>query len=212
MKSKSIVTLLLTGLIAGALVAGSAPASAGKGKKASGPQVVGEDPDGDWGAAVEPAIAPVGDALGQDLVGAAIAMNGTDTVDFIIKLNSLPPSGGTPEFSRYTWDMNVDGEFRELDGKFTDFSRGTCDPTAGTCPPPRDPGLQAFAVRGNCGVTPVGTVNLTTCEELARVQATFDAAAGTISLSIDSFVYVHGSFAFVKGDDIFITPVGSTST
>ena len=184
MKCKSITTLLLTGLVVGSLMAASAPASAGKGKKASGPQVVGEDASGDWGAAVAAELAPVGDALGQDLTAASIAMNGTDTVDFIIKLNSLPPSGGTPEITRYTWDMNVDGEFRELDGKFTDFSRGTCDPTAATCPPPRDPGLQTFAVRGNCGVTPVGTVNLTTCEELARIQATFDSAAGTITIPV----------------------------
>lgn len=184
MKRRSIITMLLTGLVVGSLVAGSAPASAGKGKKASGPQLVGEDPSGDWGAGVDPTIAPVGDALGQDLTAASIAMNGTDKIDFIIQLNSLPPIGGMPEISRYTWDMNVDGEFVELDGKFTNFSRGACDPTAGTCPPPRDPGLYPFSVRGNCGVTPIGTVNFTTCEELALVPGTFDAGARTITITV----------------------------
>ena len=184
MNRKSIAALVLSGLLAGCLMA--APASAGKGKKASGPQVVGEDAAGDWGSnsAAGADAAPIGDALGQDLVGASIAMNGTDKVDFIIKLNSLPPTGGAPEISRYTWDFNVDGEFRELDGKFTNYSRGTCDPTAGTCPPPRDPGLYPFSVRGNCGVTPVGTVELTTCEELAIAPGAFDAATGTITVTV----------------------------
>ena len=182
MKRKSIVTMILTGLVVGSLVAGSAPASAGK--KASGPQLVGEDAVGDWGANQDAGLAPFGDVLGQDLTGATMAMNGTDKIDFVIKLNALPPTGGAPEVSRYTWDMNVDGEFRELDGKFTNFSRGACDPTAGTCPPPRDPGLYPFSVRGNCGVTPIGTINFTTCEELALVPGAFDAAAGTITITV----------------------------
>ena len=46
MKRKSIVTLLLAGLVAGSLVAGSAPALAGKGKKASGPVAVGDGGSG----------------------------------------------------------------------------------------------------------------------------------------------------------------------
>lgn len=183
MNRKSIAALVLSGLVAASLMA--APASAGK-KKASGPVTVGEDPAGDWGSnsAAGADAAPIGDALGQDLVGAAIAMNGKDKIDFIMQLNSLPPSGGAPEVSRYTWDFNVDGEFRELDGKFTNYSRGVCDPTAGNCPPPRDPGMQPFSVRGNCGVTPIGTVNFTTCEELALAQGVFDAAEGTITVTV----------------------------
>jgi hypothetical protein len=181
MKRKAVVSLLLSGLLAASLVGVAAPASAGKTAK---PVVVGEDPSGDWGTAVDPQIAPAGDALGQDLVGASIAMNGKDKVDFVMSLNSLPPSGGVPEITRYTWDFNVDGEFRELDGKFTNYSRGACDPTAGTCPPPRDPGMYPFSVRGNCGVTPVGTVSLTTCEELALVAGVFDATAGTVTVTV----------------------------
>lgn len=184
MTRRAIASILLGSLIAAALVAAPGTASAGKGKKKSGPQVVGEDPSGDWGSNADPTLAPLGDALGQDLVGASIAMNGKDKLDFIIKLNALPPTGGAPEVSRYTWDFNVDGEFRELDGKFTNYSRGVCDPTAGNCPPPRDPGMQPFSVRGNCGVTPIGTVNFTTCEELALAQGVFDAAEGTITVTV----------------------------
>jgi hypothetical protein len=89
-----------------------------------------------------------------------------------------------PEIARYTWDFNVDGKFRELDGKFTNYSRGACDPTAGSCPPPRDPGMQPFFLRGNCGVTETPAITFTACEELAAIQATFDAAAGTITIPV----------------------------
>lgn len=176
---RKVAALALIGLLAGML---SVPAQAGK--KPKGPVVVGTDAAGDWGAATDPTIAPLGDVLGQDLVGASIGMADSSTVNFVIKLNALPPSGGMPEFTRYTWSFTVDGEARELDGKFTNYSRGACDPTSGQCPPPRDPGLQPFLLRGNCvqTATPATTLNL--CEELAKIQAVFDAAAGTITIPV----------------------------
>lgn len=178
MKRKSVISVLLTGLLVGSLVGSSTPASAGK--KASGPQTVGVDEAGDWGA--DPLIAPIGDALGQDLTSAAIAMNGTDKVDFIIGVNSLPPIGGVPEISRYVWDMDVNGEFVELDGKFTNYSRGACDPTSGQCQKgPRNPGMAPFFVRGNCAPN---EANLTICEELGIVQGAFDAAKKTITVTV----------------------------
>lgn len=181
MKRKATLSVLLSGLLAASLLAAAAPASAGKGKKASGPQVVGEDASGDWGAGVDSGLSPLGDALGQDLTAASIAMNGTDKVDFIMTVNSLPPTGGAPEVSRYTWDMNVDGEFLELDGKFTNYSRGVCDPTSGQCPPPRDPGMSPFFIRGNCEAN---EANVTICEELGIVEAAFDAAKKTITVTV----------------------------
>lgn len=182
MKRNSVLALLMSALLIGSLVGAAAPAS-GKGKKnKSGPQVVGEDDAGDWGANTDPTLAPLGDALGMDLTSASIGMNGKDTIDFIIGVNSLPPTGGTPEVSRYIWDLNVDGNFVELDGKFTNYSRGVCDPTSGQCPPPRDPGLQPFMVRGNCSA--VEGTNVTTCEELGIVQAVFDAAEATITIPV----------------------------
>lgn len=176
---KTLAIMTVAGLVLGALAAPSAVA--GKKKAKSGPLVVGTDPAGDWGAGVDPTLAPVGDALGQDLVEATIEMADKETVNFVMKLNSLPPTGGVPEASRYTWDMNVDGEFVELDGKFTNYSRGACDPTAGSCPPPRDPGPQPFAVRGNCAAN---EANVTLCEEIGIVQATFDAGEGTITVPV----------------------------
>lgn len=182
MKATKFVAL---GLAASLAAAFALPGSATAAKK-KGPVVVGTDAAGDWGTNVDPTIAPAGDALGQDLVEASIAMADKTTVNFIIKLNSLPPVGGVPEGSRYTWDMNVDGKFLELDGKFTNYSRGTCDPTSGQCDPtagamPRDPGLQPFMVRGECAPN---EANVTVCKELGIVTATFDAAAGTITIPV----------------------------
>ncbi len=126
-------------------------------------------------------ISPAGDALGQDLVEAQIGMADKETVNFVITLNSLPPIGGAPEVSRYTWDFHVDEEFTELDGKFTNYSRGVCDPTSGQCPPPRDPGMQPFMVRGECETN---EANVTLCKELGIVQAEFDAGKATITIPV----------------------------
>jgi hypothetical protein len=142
--------------------------------------LVGEDPRGDWGAAVDPTIGPIGDALGADLITAAIDASDANVVKFVIGVTQLPAPGGTPEAVRYNWSMKVDRKHIELDGKFTNYSRGICDPTAGSCPPPRDPGMSPFFVRGNCAV--VGSVNQ--CTELGIVQASFDAAAATITIPV----------------------------
>ena len=177
MNARKLLGLLAAGaLVAAAFVPAGAAAKAGK------PTVVGKDATGDWGTNVEPGLAPLGDALGMDLVEASITGD-AKTINFVITVNALPPNGGTPEIARYVWDLAVDGEAIELDGKWTNYSRGICDPTAGTCPPPRDPGLQPFLVRGNCTTSTTGT-NVTTCEEIGLVQATFDAAAGTITIPV----------------------------
>lgn len=180
---KKLAVLALVGLLAGML---SAPAEAGK--KPKGPVVVGTDPAGDWGTNADPALGgtPVGDLLGQDLIGAALEMSeDKKSVNFIFQLNALPPTGGMPELTRYTWDFSVDGgDTLELDGKFTNYSRGACDPTSGQCPPPRDPGLQPFLVRGNCAPQDLVATTLTICEEFANIQGVFDAAAGTITVPV----------------------------
>lgn len=177
--SKKLLVSLVAGVVATALLLPVGAAQAGK--KAAGPVVVGTDPVGDWGDGSNTAA---GDALGQDLVSATIGMADAATVNFVIGLNSLPAVGGAPEVTRYSWDFTVDGEHLELDGKFTNYSRGACDPTAGTCPPPRDPGLQPFILRGNCTVDASTPVNLTICEELAKMQGVFDAAAATITIPV----------------------------
>jgi hypothetical protein len=185
MKKSTLAALMSLALVAGLLLAPVQSASAGKKKKKSGPVVVGEDPAGDWGSNVDPNIGPAGDAMGQDLVGAEIGMADAKTINFIIKVNMLPPNGGMPEFTRYTWDFSVDGKDQlEIDGKWTNYTRGACDPTSGQCPPPRDPGMQTFLVRGNCHVEALVATNFTICEELATVTGIFDPAAGTITIPV----------------------------
>jgi len=173
---KRFITFLLLGA---ALAASSIPsAHAGKAPK---PFVVGTDAAGDFGANQDATLSPIGEALGMDLIEASIQQADAKTLNFIIKVSGLPPTGGTPEVARYVWTMQVGSELIQLDGKWTNYSRGTCDPTAGTCPPPRDPGMGPFMVRGNCtdnGGTAV------TCEEIGLVSATFDAASGTITIPV----------------------------
>ncbi len=186
-KLRTLLAVGLTILLVGGLFAPSALAA--KKKKASkGPLVVGTDPDNDWGANSDPTLQPLGNMLGMEMTEAVIGMNKDGkSVDFVIKLKSLPPTGGFPEIPRYTWDFTVDGEGLQLDGKFTNFSRGVCDPTAGCLTAggqPKNPGLQPFFLRGKCGVTPLVAVNFTTCEELGTFAGVFDAAAATITISV----------------------------
>ncbi|MCA1675912.1 MAG: hypothetical protein LC799_28320 [Actinobacteria bacterium] len=165
--------------IAGALVTGLFGNAAHAGKTRL--TVVGTDPSGDWGENVDPEISPIGDVLGQDLVGASIGMADAKTVAFVITVKSLPPIGGTPEVTRYGWDFNVDDNGVSLDGKFTNYSRGICDPNSGHCPPPRDPGTQPFFLRADCYTD---DANQTYCKEKGIVHATFDAAKGTITIPV----------------------------
>jgi hypothetical protein len=174
---KTAVALMGAALLAASLAATSATAAAPK------PKTVGTDAVGDWGANTDSNIAPLGDVLGQDLVGAAIGMADKKTVNFVLKVNALPPSGGIPEVTRYWWDFTVGKNVFELDGKFTNYSRGACDPTSGQCPPPRDPGQQPFLLRGDCAPDATAT-NVTVCKELGIVQASFDAATGEITIPV----------------------------
>lgn len=180
MKARRFAGLIGAAALVGSLFAGSAmPAQAATVK----PLVVGTDDAGDWGSGVDPNIGPLGDLLGQDLTSASIVQDGAN-VNFIIGVNALPPNGGAPEVTRYTWNFNVGKAHLELDGKWTNYSRGACDPTAGTCPPPRDPGQQPFSLRGDCAADSSTPVTLTFCQEFALVQAVFDPAAGTITIPV----------------------------
>lgn len=186
MKVKKYSALAVAALVAGALIAPAGIAEAKKKtKKAKGPVVLGTDATGDWNStsASAPEAAPVGSALGQDLVEAAMQVDG-ENLNFIIKVTELPPVGGTPEATRYTWDFLLDGEEMELDGKFTNYTRGACDPTSGQCPPPRDPGAAPFFVRGKCETQDLTATSFEFCQELASVEAIFDVANATITVPV----------------------------
>jgi hypothetical protein len=166
---------LLVAVLAATAVFGSVPSAVGAPKNT----VVGKDAADDWGDGSAP---QVGAALGQDLVAAEIGMADKKTINFVIKVTQLPPNGGVPEFTRYTWSMAVNGDYVELDGKWSNYTRGACDPTSGQCPPPRNPGMQPFLVRANCGL--VEGQNFTACEEVGIVQAIFDPADGSITIPV----------------------------
>jgi hypothetical protein len=176
MKARSVVTMALVAALAlGILAPGAATAA----KKAPGPVVVGTDDAADWGVNADPNITPLGGPLGQELVEASIGMADPKTVQFVIKVASLPPSGGVPESSRYNWDFTVNGTAYQLTGAFTDYLRGVCNPLhTGACPPPQDPGQQPFFLRqGPCTVT-------AECNLLATFQATFDPATSTVTIPV----------------------------
>lgn len=178
--TKVFATALMVALLAATLAA-PAGLAAKKKKAKSGPLEIGTDPVGDWGANVDPSIGPLGDAMGMDLVNATLEMADAETVNFIIGLNSLPPSGGIPETVRYTWNFQVDDEAFQLSGGFTEYVRGVCNPTTpNSCPPPRNPGQAPFFLRqGTClvGADP-------DCEEAALINATFDTASATITIPV----------------------------
>ena len=97
---RKVLGSLLVLCLAGAFVAPGTGALAKAKKKKAGPVVVGTDPADDWGSNVDGTIAPAGDALGQELVEAQLGMADAKTVNFIIKVNSLPAPGGVPEVTR----------------------------------------------------------------------------------------------------------------
>lgn len=179
MKWKATLAVLMGLCLVGALFVPASTAA----KKKSGPLVVGTDPDADWGSNVDSGLAPAGDVLGQELVEASIAMADKATVNFIIKVKSLPPTGGIPEFARYSWDFTVNGDAFGMSGNFTDYARGVCYPAhTNSCPPPKDPGQQPFFIRQ--GPCTIGTGGLGECNLLATVQGIFDAAAGTVTIPV----------------------------
>ena len=184
MRFKAFFSAALVALVVAALIAPTGVAAAKGGKGKSQLTAVSTDADNDWGTNADPALAGFGEHLGQELIGGAIGMADKKTVNFVFQMKALPPWGGWPEFSRYTWDFTVGKETFEIDGKFTNYSRGACDPTSGQCPPPRDPGMQPFLVRGKCHVEALQVTNFTICEEVAKVQGVFDAAAGTITVPV----------------------------
>lgn len=178
---KKIAIALAVTIVFAALFA---PAVAAKAKKKKGgPMVVATDDAGDWGSSVDATISPIGAAIGQDLVEATIEMVDAETVEFVIKVTGLPPTGGIPEFARYSWDFTVDGEPYGMSGNFTDYARGVCYPAhTGSCPPPENPGPAPFYIRN--GPCTIGAGGLGECNLMATVEATFDVATGTITIPV----------------------------
>lgn len=182
MRIERHIRWLVLGLLIGALLGPEASMA----REETPSRVMGTDRIGDWGRNVSDGLGPLGDALGQDLVSAAIGMADADTVEFKIGLNSLPITGGIPEISRYEWEFKVDGTPFVLDGRFTNYVRGTCDIYDGQCPPPRapsDPTKHPFRILDDWEWGPVWAP-LVVLHERGLVYATFDAETATISIPV----------------------------
>lgn len=173
-------------VVVGCLLLSLAMSSLARAAEKPRPVVVGRDATGDWGTNIDRKLSPVGDLLGQDLVAVALGMADATTVNFIIRVKSLPPWGGWPETTRYVWSFGVGRKQWVLIGKFTDYTTGVCNPLyAGQdCPPPRDPGMSPFKLLTECKEQdPVGSMSI--CQtERALIHASFDAASGTITVPV----------------------------
>jgi hypothetical protein len=181
---KTIVVALATSLLALMIVPGLPGVAQGKKKKPAGPVVVATDDPADWGANVDPTIAPAGVPLGMEILEASIGLSeDKKDIHFIIKLAG-PTAGGVPELVRYGWEFTVDGKAFQLNGGRTELVRGMCNPlhTEPACPPNvGDPAALAnfpFFVRS--GACSVGAE----CVVHAWVNATFDVAESTITIPV----------------------------
>jgi hypothetical protein len=193
MKLHKLLALSLFGSLAVMWAAPGSGALAQEKKKWKG-QVVGTDADNDWGANVDPRLAPVGDELGQELVEAHLRMPDAETVNFVIRVKSLPANdAGVPEFTRYGWDFSVDGRPMLISGGFTEVLRTFCYPlhSQPRCPPSFGDPQQSlehpfFVHEGACTV---GTGGVSDCRVKAVVSATFEhrslhAGTGMITVPI----------------------------
>lgn len=201
MKLRALLAIAAVGLLA--VAAAPAPDGEPGDLTEDGYTIVGIDRAGDWGGGTG---AEAGDAMGQDLTHALLGLvpdAEEPTVRFTIGLNSLPPNGGMPEITRYTWNFIVDDLALELDGKWTNYSRGTCDPTASSCP--NQPQPQEFLIRGNCGPSEeLSAANFTACEEFARVIAEFDVDAAEINIDVPAELIEAGPCSVIKpGANLF---------
>ncbi|MDQ3964792.1 MAG: hypothetical protein M3277_12920 [Actinomycetota bacterium] len=178
MKSKTLILVLALSLLTGLAGSGTSALAA------PGPVVVATDPPDDWGANVDPHIAPAGIPLGMELIEAAIGLSeDKKAINFILKLAG-PTGGGLPETIRYGWEFSVDGNPYQLNGGRTELLRGMCNPliTDPACPPNvGDPvkltNFPFFVRSGTCTAGADCTVH-------AVVNAIFDATEGTITIPV----------------------------
>lgn len=169
------------------------PASA----KRSKTMVVGKDAAGDWSKDINPALAPLGDQLGQDLVSATIDATSPTEIAFVFGLTSLPTDQAPA--SVLVWDFTIGDKWWRLTNALCDpSSTVTGTPPAVTPNPPTscvpEPGVGATFELMECGDARVVNV-FANCLARESVQAELDAGAGTISVSVsrDAIGAVKGS-------------------
>jgi hypothetical protein len=173
MKPRLIALLVLGALIASSAVAFARPKHA--------PTVVAKDSAGDWGADIDPALGPVGEALGQDLVSASIVAH-PDTIDFSLATTSLPAEAARA--GAYVWDMRVDKTWWRLSSFVCDPSEYvSATPAAPASCAPDGPGVYFEVLE--CGTARLVNISAN-CSFRAAVESVVDTAAATITVPVPS--------------------------
>ncbi|MFN2388422.1 MAG: hypothetical protein ABR575_02270 [Actinomycetota bacterium] len=146
----------------------------------AGPKTVWQDARGD--ATMNNQTPDLG-AFGFDLTSGSIARDKRDLV-FSITHAGMPPGGTLPEGFRFLWAFSVDGAVYRITAKSADV--GKPDLLAGetTERVGRVDHSGHFRLESDCKQRPGVVVPLLNCKLLAYVEGAFDAAEGTISVTI----------------------------
>ena len=165
-----------TTLIAGALLFGViGGAHAGK------PVTVFEDPANDAGVTDQGLALPPATLAGLDLVSGTIAKNGAD-LDFTVTTAGMPATGTAGETFRLLWHVNFGGEEYRFTVKSLDV--GKPDAAAQTGTERVGQVYQGVARLEQCSENATPAITLVNCNASEYYQATFDAAAGTITWKV----------------------------
>lgn len=185
--------------------------------------VVGMDPVGDWRVVDSAALAPVGEALGQDLVSASLKVSDED-LTFILKVSSLPDAEQSSGV--FSWDFRIGKQLWRL-------TNLPCDPAEWIPPPvavpsPNTESCTPSSVGSSAG--PLASWDLMKCGQPRMVNIIFncihragvpalpDAASDSIAITVGRSLLQARSGDLLKparvfeGGDVAVGPVAAGST
>lgn len=169
---------LATALITGALVFGLIG-----GAHAAKPVTVFEDAANDAGNAEQGVALPPATLAGLDLVSGTIVKSGADLEFVVTNAAAMPQMGSAGEAFRLLWHLNVDGEEYRLTVKSLDV--GKPDVIAGDGTDRVGKVYQGLARLEQCTEEAAPAVlTLVNCRGIEYFEATFDAAAATITWKV----------------------------
>jgi hypothetical protein len=141
---------------------------------------------------------------GWDLAGGTIVKKGAN-LEFTVTHHQMPPSGSAPEFTRFIWNITVDGEPYRFTVKSVDI--GKPDVAAGqtTERVGRVDVMGHFRLEGECTTTTTG-IGFVNCPPLEYLEGTWDpgAMSFTIILPLKSVKAKTGSVIGPGPDQICV--------
>lgn len=211
MRKRCVLVMLMV-----CLIAGLPDASAREGGPVVG-TTVGADPKGDWNEYVPSAARPVGEELGQDLVGASISARGR-FVDFRIHVTKLPPldAGVAALPTGYFWGFRVG---RPGGYGTVGYEISSCEVDRDPCPeasPAALGGKLPFVVY-QCNWFSLATAG---CTRIGSAVATTDARAATITVAVPRDLIGAEAGTHITGEEAFgaalfsytVIPITGTQT